>query len=180
MSDTFLEYLIKKKTTPKDILLKVLIVFAGITIALLLFMFSGLLGMFSMFGYLAAVGVLYGMYRLFTMLNVEYEYVLTNGDLDIDKIINRNSRKRLLSVKCSVFEAFGKYNPAEHQSKQYQTRMIVCSAPEDPDVWYAVFGHQKHGRTLLVFNASEQMLAELKKFISKQLSFEVFVKGNTK
>lgn len=177
MADTFMEYLVTKRLTTKDALLKVFIVLAGLFIAMLCFMFSPLLGMFSMFGYLAAFGVLYGAYRLFTMLNVEFEYVLTNGDMDVDKIINRSSRKRLLSVKCSSFETFGKYKAVDHQNKNYQTRIFVCSSPEDENVWYATFSHSKFGNSLLVFNANEKMLEAMRNFIPKQLAFEVFVKN---
>ncbi len=176
MADTYIEYLVKKRSTSKDILLKILIVLAAAGIAILLFLLSPILGMFSMFGYLIAFGAIYGAYRLISMMNLEYEYLLTNGDMDIDKIMNRNSRKRLLSVKCSSFEALGPYRAAEHQNKQYQTRIMACSSPSDPDVWYASFKHSKHGHTLLVFNTSERLLEAIRPFISKQLAFQVFVK----
>ena len=176
MSDTFMEYLVKKRSTPKDILLKIGIVAAAVIVAAVLFFFSPWLGVFSMFGYLAAFGAIYGAYRLVGMLNLEYEYVLTNGDLDVDKIINRNSRKRILSVKCSSFETFGKYKPVAHQGKDYKTRILACTSPEDNDVWYATFRHSKYGHTLLVFNANEKLLAAMRGFIPKQLAFEVFVK----
>ncbi|MCI8441890.1 MAG: hypothetical protein HFG27_05075 [Provencibacterium sp.] len=176
MADTYIEYLVKKRSTSKDILLKILIVLAAAVIAILLFLLSPILGMFSMFGYLIAFGAIYGAYRLISMMNLEYEYLLTNGDMDIDKIMNRNSRKRLLSVKCSSFEALGPYRAAEHQNKQYQTRIMACSSPSDPDVWYASFKHSKHGHTLLVFNTSERLLEAIRPFISKQLAFQVFVK----
>ena len=176
MADTYIEYLVKKRSTSKDILLKILIVIAAVVIALALFFLSPLLGMFSMFGYLLAFGAFYGAYRLIGAMNLEYEYLLTNGDLDIDKIMNRNSRKRILSVKCSSFETFGRYQEAEHKNKQYQTRIMACSSPSDPEVWYASFKHSKHGHTLLVFNANERILEAIRPFISKQLAFQVFVK----
>ncbi|PWM38479.1 MAG: hypothetical protein DBX66_03750 [Clostridiales bacterium] len=176
MSDTFMEYLIKKRSTPRDLLLKVLIILTGIALVFALFFLSPLLGFFSMFGYLAIAGAVYGMWYLVTAMNVEFEYVLTNGDIDVDKIIAQRKRKRLVSVKCSSFEELGKYKAAEHQNKTYQTKLMVCSNPEDPEVWYAVFNHAKLGRTLLVFNASEAMLENMKKYLPRQLAFEVFVK----
>lgn len=176
MADTYIEYLVKKRSGTKDILLKLLIVVAAVVLTLALFLLSPILGAFSMIGYMLGCGVIYGAYRLIGMMNLEYEYLLTNGDLDIDKIMNRNSRKRMLSVKCSSFEAFGPYKAAEHQNKSYQTRILACTNPEDPDVWYASFKHSKHGHTLLVFNASERVLEAIRPFISKQLAFEVFVK----
>lgn len=176
MSDTYLEYLVPKRSTPKDTLLKVLMVIAGIVVALVVFSLSPLLGPLSMFGWLASFGALFGAYKLVTMMNVEFEYILTNGDLDVDKIVNRNSRKRLVSVKCTSFETFGKYKEIDHKNKNYQTRLMLCSSPLDDGLWYASFRHSKLGHTLLVFNASEKMLSELKPFIPKQLAFEAFVR----
>ena len=37
MSDTFMEYLIKKRSTPRDLLLKVLIILTGIALVFALF-----------------------------------------------------------------------------------------------------------------------------------------------
>ena len=174
MSDTYLEYLVAKRSTGRDIALKLLIGVAAVVLSVVLVMVSYLLGPFSMIALLAAAGVIYGAYRLIGMLNLEYEYVLTNGDLDVDKVINRNSRKRLLTVKCATFETFGKFKEVDHSGKTYETRMFACSSPADPDVWYATFRHQKLGHTLLVFNANEKMLEGFKAFLPKQLAFEVF------
>ena len=52
--------------------------------------------------------VFYGGYYLMTGIDTEYEYILTNGDLDIDKITGKRKRKRLLSTKIGHFTAFGK------------------------------------------------------------------------
>lgn len=176
MSDTFLEFMVKKRTTSKDALLKVGVIAAGLVVAIALMMLSPLLGMFSMFGFLAAAGAIYGAYRLFSMLNLEYEYVITNGDLDVDKIINQNARKRMVSVKCSSFDTFGRYDEAQHRGKSYKTRIFACTAPTDENVWCATFNHGVYGQTLLVFNADDKMLDAFKKYLPKMLSYEVFVK----
>ena len=41
---------------------------------------------------------------MFRNLNVEYEYVFVNGDLDIDKIMNKARRKRMFSVDADQME----------------------------------------------------------------------------
>lgn len=47
-------------------------------------------------------GSLYGGYILITNMSVEYEYIVTNGEMDIDKIIAKRRRKRLITVKPDV------------------------------------------------------------------------------
>ena len=41
---------------------------------------------------------------LMKRMNLEFEYVYFNGDLDVDKIINKQSRKRVLSVNIKDME----------------------------------------------------------------------------
>lgn len=176
MADTFLEFMVRKRSTPKDILIKLGVILACVVVVMAVMLFSPMLGAFSMFGYLLAAGAIYGAYRLIIMQNLEYEYVITNGDLDVDKIINRNGRKRILSVKCASFETFGQYNAQEHQGGNYKTRMFACTSPADSGLWYATFNHASLGRTLLVINADNRMIEAFKKFIPKQLAYEVFVK----
>lgn len=180
MSDTYLEFLVPKRNTGKEAAYKILIVLAAIVLSVVLFLVAPLLGPFSMIAILAICGALFGAYKLVTMLNVEYEYIFTNGDLDIDKIMNRNSRKRLLSCKCSAFETFGPYKELDHHGKNYQSRFLVCSSPSDQDLWYATFRHSKHGNTLLVFNGTEKLLTAMKSYIPKQLAFEAFVRKPAK
>ena len=100
-------------------------------------------------------------------MNVEFEYVLTNGDIDVDKIIAQRKRKRLVSVKCSSFEELGKYKAAEHQNKTYQTKLMVCSNPEDPEVWYLSLIH------ILPFVAPQPKVQKETDDIKNLLSVEV-------
>lgn len=41
-------------------------------------------------------------------MNVEFEYVVTNEELEIDKIVAQRRRKKLVTASCQTFEALGK------------------------------------------------------------------------
>ena len=172
--DVFVEYLVKKKNGPRELLLKVLIVLA----ALLLFVVMMYLGMLfpvaSMVTTLLAFGALYGGWLLMTNMNVEYEYIVTNGEMDVDKIVARRRRKRLLTVAARSFEKFGPYRHGDHAGEDYANRVYVCTSLEDPGCYYAVFNHAKLGRTLLVFSPSDRVLEALKPFIPKQAGGNAF------
>ncbi|UKI37385.1 MAG: DUF6106 family protein [Clostridiales bacterium] len=60
----------------------------------MVFRYSFCLHRFSSFVLLIDAGVVYGAYILITHFNVEYEYILTNGDIDIDKIIAKKKEKK--------------------------------------------------------------------------------------
>ena len=55
---------------------------------------------------------------MFRRLNVEYEYLFVNGDLDVDKIMSRAKRKRMFSMNVSEMELLAPSDAPE--LRQYQ------------------------------------------------------------
>ena len=90
--DTFFEQIIPVKKNGKAAAAIIGIWLAAFIVCFLLIMFMPFLGTFSL---LLAAGALFGAYKLCTRFNLEYEYIVTNGTMDIDKIINKSSRKRI-------------------------------------------------------------------------------------
>ncbi len=168
--DVFFEQIVAKKNTPIDTLKKV-----GIIIAALILIFAfmiilpGFFPVMGTFGLLLAAGVCYGSWYLLTNMSVEYEYILTNGEIDVDKIVARRKRKRLITVNTRAFTEFGLYRAEEHANRNYQSRVIACSSETDPNTYYAVTDHPKFGNCLLVFNPNEKILQHAKEFIRKNV-----------
>jgi hypothetical protein len=166
--DVFVEHMVKKQSTTQEILLKIFYAVAGLAIcaACLYFsMFAQLLGMILP---LLGFGAIYGAYILITNMNVEYEYIVTNGEMDVDKIMAKRRRKRLLTANARNFEEFGVYHHADHQSKQYENRVYACESLTAPNSFYAVFKHRTLGRTLLVFTPDDRVIEALKTFVPRQ------------
>lgn len=100
--DIFIEHFVKRKKDLRDWLLKIEIIIMvvpaiAIAFVLLLEVLPGFV--WQLFPFTVA-GIIYGAYRAVSSLNVEFEYTLTNRELDIDKITAKKRRKRLLSVDC--------------------------------------------------------------------------------
>ncbi len=116
MGDVFKEQLVKKEITPKNNLIK-----AGIIVgAILIILISSMLIVFSIVRILFPVillVVLGGAYFLLTMQNVEYEYVYTNGELDIDRIINKSRRKRVFSSDVRAIEIIAHIEDKNHANE---------------------------------------------------------------
>ena len=89
MNDVFVEQIVEKRQDLKTVLLKTGIVLAALLLSSV-FLFFGILRMF--FPFVFAVSI-YGAYLLIRSQNFEFEYSFTNGDLDIDRIFSRRSRK---------------------------------------------------------------------------------------
>ena len=101
--DTFMEKIVAKKQTPKDMLTKAGIIIA-IPVVYILIMNIPVISQFLSGLWLFLIAALiYGGYHLIRSRNIEYEYIVTNGDLDIDKIIARRKRKRIFSANCKDF-----------------------------------------------------------------------------
>ena len=174
--DVFIEYMVKKQNTAKDIVLKLLCVLGAVVllaVALFAIPLAAQLGqigqLITMIAPLIGVGGVFGAWYLITSMNVEYEYILTNGEMDVDKIVARRRRKRMITVNARKFEAFGPYKPQEHTGKDYAGRVYACVSSEDPGNYYAVFNHATLGKTLLVFTPNDRVLDGLRGFIPRQV-----------
>lgn len=100
--DNIAEQLVEKRRTGADLAKKILIS-AGALIIASFFMYIAMMGFFVMV--ILAVLVLAGGVWLLGNFNIEYEYILTNNDLDIDKVIGKRKRKRMISLDVSTAEA---------------------------------------------------------------------------
>jgi len=175
MQDTFVEYIISKRNTPKDIALK-----AGIIILAILLSFVIILFLSSVMpvAFLLTVGVCYGAYYLLTGMNIEYEYSVTNGDIDIDTIIAQRKRKRLLSVNSKNFEKYGKYKREEHLNDNYQRKIFACDHIENPDNWYFTYKDVAKGDTIVVFSPNDRVLNAIKPFLNRLMQIQLDKQSN--
>lgn len=154
--DVFCEYIVKVKKNPVELTISAL----GIILAVILLGFSlfFLFTPFSSFVLLIDAGVVYGAYILITHYNVEYEYILTNGDIDIDKITAKRKRKRVLSFSTKEFEIVAPYKQGENY-----TNVLDLGTRNYEDAYYAVFSKDGQKKTL-VFNPPQKMIEAMKTY----------------
>ena len=107
MSDFYTEQLIKKQTTGKDRMIKILLILLTVVSVLIIFIFP--------FGIILPVALIALDVFMFQRMDVEYEYLFVNGDLDIDKIMHKARRKRVCSVNINDVEIARQYQRAKTQ-----------------------------------------------------------------
>lgn len=165
--DVVVEYLVKKKNKAVDYL----IILGYIVGALVLFFFGTFLGTLSeylsMVGVFIGVGAIYGAFRLITSRNIEYEYSIVNGEMDVDKIIAKRRRKRLLSLRLTGVEEIGKFEENRFASASFDSRIYCCEDPQKDNSYYMIFHHRDFGHALMVFTPSERMLDAIRVYIQK-------------
>lgn len=168
--DTFFEQIIAVKKSGKALAAITGIWLAAFLVCFVLIMFMGILGTFSLF---LAAGALFGAYKLSTRFNVEYEYIVTNGTMDIDKIINKSSRKRILSFELATVSRIEKFNPAQISSVNAKELFITCNA-DDPAAYLMVSSTEGKGTSYLVFAPDERVRSAIVKFVPKFISNSAF------
>ncbi len=166
--DVFIEQIVKKKMGPKDYMILVGLLLVGVVLILLSIMFI------PTFSILVLAGVCFSAYYLASSRNLEFEYSVTNGDVTIDKIVNRRSRKRVISIDAHNIEKMGKYNPEEHRQKTYAASLTVSATDDGKDAWYFTGNHPQKGRVLVVFSPDEKVLTAMKPFLQRQVAIDAF------
>ena len=106
--DNYAEQIVKRENTSSESTKKIGIIAAVIIICIILgLVFIFTIGTFiSLIALILAAGAVYGSYILLEGLNVEYEYIMTNGELDVDKIIAIES------------EAYGEHHWSKEKEKK--------------------------------------------------------------
>ncbi len=165
--DFFNENLVPRKKTGKDAIIIVGVILLGIvlTCALALFLFG--MPIVGQFVLLLIAGVWYVAYKLISRRRVEFEYIVTNGDMDVDKIVAKRKRTRLLSVNAKEIEVMAPIDDPNFQRDQQNInimeRLDVSSGDPQARRYFAVF--MKEGkRTLIIFEPTRKMLAIFKRY----------------
>ena len=166
MMDIFCEYLVQKKSasdTIKGLLLKAA---CGLVLAMSLyfcfFMYTEFLGLVPIIWGVA----IYATVILGRNFSIEYEYIFTNGQLDIDMIKGKAKRQNLTSIACKNIEYMAPY------SSLNDTHRTVIDAIYDENrrgKYYVDFSQDGESFRLL-FQPPEKILTNMKKYNPRNIN----------
>ena len=169
--DFFNEWIVKKKKTAQDIMSYVIIIFAAlILLYFVLIQFGTGKAVFLIPVEIAII--IYASIWLWKSLNVEYEYSVTNGDLDIDKIIAKKRRKKLVRVKLKDFEYFAPLNDRHIKVAEDPSVNRVIDASSDldsPRVHFAIYFNNSE-KICLLFEPTDKMIENFANYIPRSLN----------
>lgn len=168
--DFFTEYIIKQKKSPMLWLAVPGMVIAILAVWLLTLPFLAspvLSGIVS----LLDAGIVYVAYIVITNFNVEYEYIVTNTELDVDKIINRSKRKRVCTLRLSEIELMAPVGSAEFKSDEnsmFKNVYMAAISANHPDAYFVIY--EKNGeKNKLIFNPTDKILEYAKKISPRKV-----------
>lgn len=163
--DVFIEQVVKKKKSRLDYI----IIGALITVWAYFVIFTFSLRMFIDLFFIIDVLLLVGLVFIIRGKNVEFEYAVTNGEIDIDKIIAKRKRKRLFSVNCKDFDIVARVTHEKfNEVKNIQKKIIATSSKDSTDVYFLT-AYYKEERTLVIFEPDERMIKAFKTYIPRKV-----------
>lgn len=165
--DVFLEYLMKKKQTGLDVLKQLGLILAAIVFSYVVMVVFQMLGsFFASYTLLAVAGVFYGTWILLRNYKLEYEYIFTNGDLDIDVIKAQKTRKRLVSLQCKKIELMASDKnmtyKRDFESDSISKKFNAVFDSALGSVYHVLFTYDGE-RMLLTFQPPAKLLDAMKK-----------------
>ena len=178
MNDVYMEYMVKHK---KDSRSKA----AVIGIYALAAVLSVVMCMRIMFGAFALAGtgisqfafsiglVLIAFMWYFAVFfakkfDIEYEYILTNSSLDIDKIMSKSQRKRVISLDFTEIETCANIKDDSHNDayKRGSENIRVYDMTgniEDGGVYFVDFSNEGE-RSRVIFQPTSRMMEAVRRF----------------
>lgn len=158
--DAFCEYMVKRKIGIKEWLISALIIIIALVLIFLSlpWLFLGITAVFD-------AAVVYFSYVLISRFSVEYEYVLTNSELDIDKIYAKRKRDRVLSIDIKKFEIC---TPVGSQDAEADIVKDFSSRTGE-GAYFALFNDDGK-KVKIIFNPSRKMLDIMKMYSPEKIN----------
>ena len=165
--DVFKEQLIAVKPNSKITMKKTGIAVAGVILAVLAVLFGG-----GFLGPILVVAIIFGASYLVKSMNLEYEYILTNNELDVDKIMNKERRKRCFTIDLKEINVMAHIDNDQRKPEfEGASKTIDISSGEKGANTYVIVSQVKDELTKIIIEPNDDM----KKEIFKQAPSKVFL-----
>ena len=170
--DVFIEQIKSVRRTGKDNAKLILMAFGMFLVVVALLYILLFIPLFKPFVAALVFLALYFSMKILSVQGIEYEYIITNGILDIDKIKGKAKRERIASVNCAKIEAAGEYNQNTHISASFSKKFVCCNS--DDKAYYIVANDKNHGKVCIVFAPNEKLSEALNKYLPRTIGYKLF------
>lgn len=165
-NDIFNEQLVARKSNKTDTFKKVGLVALGVVLMFVALSVPVLQGFIVPILVVVVVGVVFLMRRF----NIEYEYVFTNGELDVDKIINKSKRKRALSFHVSNIEIMVQVDNKDHARELEKfDKLYDFSSGVNQENTYVAICDTNGQRLKIILEPNDKMFDAIKAYIPRKI-----------
>ncbi len=167
----FIEQLVKRGTDAQDMRKRILLVISGIVIAIVPF----LIGANAVY-YAEPIVVLvaaFAVWILWRRMAKEYEYIYTDGNLDIDVVYSRSSRKHLCSFDMRSVEIVAPANDpkAKAMTQKKPNSTIFACAGAITDKTYVIVGEYMSKLYHVYFEPEARILRSIRSYAPRKSIF---------
>ena len=155
MNQFYAEAGVKRKDDAKNMALRALLV-VGIIIGVFLMLMG------SYFG-IGGIVLVFALIWLFPKLNVEYEYVFVDGQLDFDRITGKSRRKTMLRIDLENVEIVAPQG--SHSLDGYSNTQLInkdFSSNDKNNKPYIIIGNVGDKKYRIAFEPNEKMIMMMK------------------
>lgn len=173
----FVEQVVKRDKTAKNLAIKIISVALLLLIPLGFVLLARLIPYMALVGFFIFIGGIYVVWWIFTSQKVEFEYSVNGDSLDVAKIISLRRRKKICRVPIKDIISMEK---GEDKVKDGHFRKVYVAAknlykPEDNT--FAVFNDPVYGKCVLVFNPNEDIIKAMRPYMNGELVRQLFYSG---
>lgn len=162
------ECLVKKEPDKFDVFKKTVIVILAFFGAIVAMMIAASIPIFNSMGIFFAAVVVYIAYKFAQTTDVEFEYCIINGDIDIDSIFAKKRRKRLISVTADRIEKIAPIENEEIKAANVKKTYFAAISKTD-DSNYAIIFKGKSGLEKLIIVDDDKTLLQLQTFMPRKV-----------
>ena len=158
MGDSYVEQLVKRQSSMLQTGIRVGAVVSAVVITYIMMLRIGIISLVAAF----AMG--YGVYYVFIMTSIEYEYVFVNGELTIDTVYGKSKRKRAGTFDIKKSEVIAPVNSdyGAVYHKNMQMKAFDFTSGTDESKVYLMVAPYGAGTAKVYFEPNENMLSAIR------------------
>jgi hypothetical protein len=123
---------------------------------------------FSAIYVLIAAICIYLGYFMTSRANAEFEYINTNGEIDIDRIINGKKRQTMATFNCNSIADIEKYDAKKHIANKSNPNLYFGCTPKEDSLVLTV-RKAKGGTYRVVLDLNDDFKNSMKRYLSYEL-----------
>lgn len=152
--DNYVEHLVKRNDPSYFQILKVLFLLLDVI---------GVMSCFiSLFGIFILAAAAAGTYFVFLNASVEYEYLYIAGSLSIDRILNKQKRKKVLETNESELVLAAPIDSDEAKSEIRNAKIMDYSGKGDRSLKYYYVLNRSGEKQALILEVTDELLKEMR------------------
>ena len=160
------EQMVKRKVTRDDYAIRIIAVILTVTVPLVTAALSILYlpPFISLAVTLLLIGII-SIVRIIKNQKIEYEYIISEDNITVDKIINKDKRVNVCSLAISHITLFCHIDDKRLAKTKFVKRFDVSTNIYDTGNYVACFNAEKYGQCCLILTPNFEALSAIGRYL---------------